>query len=90
VDTHGLSPRQYELARSLAERITSSRWRLDHDDRRAAETPYHCRSKMDRNLDRAMIKGHVTGLTFLLGRPDDTEAAEAFIQEEAPPNRSAC
>jgi hypothetical protein len=89
VDTHGLAPRQHKLARELANRIAMSRWLLDREDQKAAGDPYHVRAKSKRDLDRAVIKGELTGLTYLLGRADDIEAAEAFIQEEAPPNRSA-
>lgn len=81
MDTHGLSPRQYELARGLAGRIAASRRDLDREDRQAAEQPFHTRSKSKRNLDRAVIRGMVIGLSYLLGLPDAPDAAEDFIED---------
>jgi hypothetical protein len=69
--------------RNLAEEIHARRLGLAGEEANLAPGGHatYVRAKKHREEDRARINGMVIALTFVLGRPLDIPAAEAFIAE---------
>jgi hypothetical protein len=80
IDVNGVT---HEVARGLADEIKHLRTGLDNEDKQAAgvELRHHARAKKWRDQDRAKIQGMVIALSFLLGRPNDVQLAEEFIED---------
>lgn len=69
-------------ARELADEIKARQSGLEREEalliQRGPRTRY-ARAKRDRDAERSLINGMVIALTCILGRPNDMQLAEAFI-----------
>jgi hypothetical protein len=72
-----------EVARQIADEIRHQSTGLDNEDRQAAGIALssYARAKKYRDQDRAKVNGMRIALTFVLGRPNDMQLADAFIAD---------